>query len=92
MDEINKQATEIRGNAIDIIQKNNPNADPSDTNFIFLTFVLKFLPVGLVGLVLAAILAASMSSTSAELNALASTTIVDGYKRIFHKKERKWLW
>ena len=43
---------------------------------------MKFLPVGLIGLVLAAILSASMSSTSAELNALASTSVIDIYKRM----------
>lgn len=85
LNQIQKKATEIRGEAVKLIQQNNPDANPSDTNFIFLTFVLNFLPVGLVGLVLAAILAASMSSTAAELNALASTTIVDGYKRLFKK-------
>ena len=47
--------------------------------------ISNFLPVGLVGLVLAAILSASMSSTSAELNALASTTVIDIYKRMIKK-------
>ena len=57
-------------------------ADPSDTNYVFLTFVLQYLPAGLVGLVLAAIFAASMSASSAELNALASATVVDVYRRL----------
>jgi Na+/proline symporter len=47
---------------------------------------LAFLPAGLIGLVLAAILSASMSSTSAELNALASTTVMDIYKRMIYDK------
>ena len=58
-----------------------------DTNYIFLNFVVNFLPVGLIGLVLAAILSASMSSTSAELNALASTTVIDIYKRVVARGE-----
>jgi solute:Na+ symporter, SSS family len=72
----------IRKQAVELIRKNNPAADTNDTNYIFLTFVVNVLPAGLIGLILAAIFSASMSSTSAELNALASTTIVDIYKRI----------
>jgi SSS family solute:Na+ symporter len=81
----NKKADKIRKKAIGLIQENNPASDGNDTNFIFLSFVLGFLPTGLVGLVLAAILSASMSSTSAELNALASTSVMDIYKRMIKK-------
>ena len=81
----NKKADESRGKAIDLIKENNPASDGNDTNFIFLSFVLGFLPTGLIGLVLAAILSASMSSTSAELNALASTSVMDIYKRMIKK-------
>jgi len=77
---------EIRDSAISLMQQNDPDMDPNDTNYIFLTFVTTFLPVGLVGLVIAAIFAASMSSTSAELNSLASTTVVDIYRRMIYKK------
>jgi len=73
---------QIRTDAKEIIKKANPSSDGNDTNYIFLSFVIGFLPVGLIGLVLAAILSASMSSTSAELNALASTTVIDIYKRM----------
>lgn len=72
-----------RREAIAVIQRHDPKADPSDVNFVFLTFVVTFLPAGLVGLVLAAVFAASMSSTAAELNALASTTVVDVVRRLF---------
>jgi Na+/proline symporter len=82
---INDQAKEIRKEGITLIEQANPSSDTNDTNYIFLNFVISFLPVGLIGLVLAAILSASMSSTSAELNALASTTVIDLYKRIFKK-------
>ncbi|MCP4724240.1 MAG: sodium:solute symporter [bacterium] len=87
------EAADIRDEAVGLIQRANPEADTDDTNYIFLNFVVSFLPVGLVGLILAAILSASMSSTSAELNALASTTIIDIYKRIFRKgaSERHYL-
>lgn len=76
----------IRSQAVELLQRNDPEMDPSDTNYIFLTFVTRYLPVGVVGLVIAAIVAASMSSTSGELNALASTTIVDIYRRLFRKE------
>ena len=78
--------SKIRDEATALIKKANPNADTNDINYIFLSFVINFLPVGLVGLILAAILSASMSSSSAELNALASVTVVDIYKRVFKKK------
>lgn len=72
----------VRQEAIQLIKKRNPLAETNDTNYIFLSFVTHFLPVGLVGLIMAAILSASMSSSSAELNALASVTVIDIYKRL----------
>ncbi|HMW33437.1 MAG TPA: sodium:solute symporter [bacterium] len=81
--EINKQMAAVKEKAKDLIKAHDPSANTNDTNYIFLTFVLDYLPVGLVGLIIAAIFAASMSSTSAELNALASTTVVDIYRRMF---------
>jgi Na+/proline symporter len=56
--------------AVDLLRKNDPKADGNDTNYVFLTFVLRFLPAGVVGLVMAAIFCASMSSTASGLNAL----------------------
>ena len=56
----------------------------SDTNYIFLTFVMRYLPVGVVGLVLAVIFTASMSSSSGEINSLATVTVIDIYKRHFN--------
>jgi Na+/proline symporter len=72
----------VRQEAIRLIKKRNPLAETNDTNYIFLSFVTHFLPAGIVGLILAAILSASMSSSSAELNALASVTVIDIYKRL----------
>jgi Na+/proline symporter len=88
-----EKADFIKNNAIEIIKKVNPDADTNDTNYIFLSFIINFLPVGIIGLLIAAILSASMSSTSAELNALASTSIIDFYKRLFKKNasERHYL-
>ena len=64
------------------LNDDEPGAQTNDTNYVFLEFVLKFLPAGLVGLVLAALFAASMNSTSAELSALTSTTVVDVLRRL----------
>jgi len=80
-----KKADELKSRAVEIIKKSDPKADANDTNYIFLTFIINFLPIGFVGLLIAAILSASMSSTSAELNALASTTVIDFYKRLIKK-------
>lgn len=66
------------------------NVDPAlgtkDSDYVFLTFILNYLPHGLIGLLIAVIFSAAMSSTSGELNALASTTTVDFYKNL-KKKE-----
>ena len=65
------------------MKKNSATSATSDVNYIFLSYVLEYLPVGVVGLLIALVFAASMSSTSSELNALASTTLIDIYKRNF---------
>ena len=66
----------------------------NDTNFIFLTFVTRYLPAGLVGLVMAAIFAAAMSTISAEVNSLATVTVIDIYKRHFAQEasDGHYLW
>ena len=77
------QEQELRREAVSLIAMSDPGADTNDINYIFLSFVINYLPVGLVGLILAAILSASMSSTAAELNALASVSVIDIYRRVF---------
>jgi hypothetical protein len=58
----------------------------SDTNYIFLSFVTKYLPAGIVGLVIAVIFAATMSASSGEINSLATVTVVDIYRRTFGRR------
>lgn len=70
---------QIRKSYITILEKNVPNFQPKDTDYVFITFVLNFLPKGLVGLLLAVIISAAMSSTAGEVSALATTTYVDYY-------------
>ncbi len=69
----------LREEAQAIIKK--VKQEPNDKDYVFIHFILNYLPVGLVGLLLAVILSAAMSSTASELNALASTTTMDIYKR-----------
>lgn len=76
-----QEINELRDQGMQLMKDNDPLADTNDINYIFLDFVTKHLPVGLVGLLIAVIFSASMSSTSSELNALASTSIIDIYKR-----------
>lgn len=85
--EADKKSSSIRKEVTALMTKNNPKADVNDTNFIFLTFVTEQLPIGIIGLLIAIIFLAAMGSTASGLNSLASTTIVDFYKRIFKKEE-----
>lgn len=80
-----KDLSVLKKQATDLMKLNDPKAETNDTNYIFLRYVIDYLPHGLIGLLIAVIFAASMQSKSAELNALASCTIVDIYKRSFKK-------
>ncbi|MBB77541.1 MAG: sodium:solute symporter [Crocinitomicaceae bacterium] len=65
----------------------DPDFEQKDSDYIFLTFILGFLPSGLIGMLLAVIFSAAMSSTAGELNALAATTTVDYYKKFWSKDD-----
>jgi len=83
---LTNEATEIRNEVKGLIKKVDSSSETDDTDYVFITFVMDFLPTGIIGLLLAVIFSAAMSSTSGELNALASTTTVDFYKRVFKKE------
>ena len=83
---VDKKGLDIRHDITELMKKNDPSADTNDTNYIFLIFVTQHLPVGVIGLLIAIIFLASMGSTASGLNSLASTTVVDFYKR-FSKTE-----
>ncbi len=72
----------IRDSAKELVVTAFPSKINKDSDYVFITYILNFLPVGLIGLLLAVILSAAMSSTAGELNALGSTTSIDFYKRI----------
>lgn len=78
---------ELRNTYKNKLEKIDPNYERKDSDYIFLTFVLNFLPAGLIGLLLAVIFSAAMSSTAGELNALASTTTIDYYKKFWSKED-----
>jgi len=82
---INEDRT-IRNSVKEIIHKQNPEATVEDNDYVFITFVTRYLPVGLIGLLLAVIFSAAMSSTSSELNALATASVIDFYQRMMNKK------
>ncbi len=82
-----EQETTLRNHVKSNIAKAVPNAKTRDTDYIFLNFVLSHLPHGIVGLLLAVMFSAAMSSMAGELNALASTTSVDIYKRSIKPNE-----
>jgi Na+/proline symporter len=75
-----QRADGARAGAVELIKEFDPK--PNDTNYVFLSFVTNYMPAGLVGLVLAAVFFASMSSTASEWSALAGTTVVDILRRL----------
>ena len=84
--ELEQEETGIRNRVKANIAKVIPNAKTQDRDYIFLNFVLSNLPNGIIGLLLAVMFSAAMSSMAGELNALASTTSVDIYQRSFKKE------
>lgn len=81
VNELQAESDTLRKKAIALVGEAIPGAETKDTDYIFMNFVMKTMPVGIVGLLFAVIFSAAMSSTSSELNALGSTTTIDFYKR-----------
>ncbi|HEX7174820.1 MAG TPA: sodium:solute symporter [Pyrinomonadaceae bacterium] len=77
------RAGEVRAAAVEILKEQNPK--PNDTNYVFLSFVIHYMPAGVVGLVFAVVFFASMTSTASEWSALASTTVVDIQRRLVRR-------
>ncbi|MDA1305959.1 MAG: sodium:solute symporter [Acidobacteria bacterium] len=76
---------DVRSRARALVIDATPDKSYNDTNYVFPTFVTQHLPVGLVGLIIAAIFAAAMSSVSSELNSLATASVIDVYRRHLNK-------
>ena len=84
---LSNKEKDLRDRAKEIIYKADSNSETNDKDYVFFHFILHYLPRGLIGLLLAVIISAAMSSTASGLNALASTTAIDIYKR--NLKEEK---
>jgi Na+/proline symporter len=80
-----KEIDDARTRTSKLVESTGGEKGFNDTNYIFLSFVTRYLPAGIVGLVIAVIFAAAMSSSSGEINSLATVTVVDLYKRYFRR-------
>lgn len=78
---LSSRENDLREEARVLITKADPKATTNDKDYVFIHFILNYLPQGLIGLLLAVIFSAAMSSTASGINALASTTAIDIYKR-----------
>lgn len=78
---LSSKEKDLRDHAKEIILKADDNSETNDKDYVFFHFIMNYLPKGLIGLLLAVIISAAMSSTASGLNALASTTAIDIYKR-----------
>lgn len=83
----NEKERNLRASGKELILKADESVETNDKDYVFIHFILNTLPTGLVGLLLAVIFSAAMSSTASELNSLASTTVVDLYRR--NQKNKK---
>ncbi|MFN3418626.1 MAG: sodium:solute symporter [Pyrinomonadaceae bacterium] len=81
--EADARFNDARKNAVEFVKNSTSNSSFNDVNYVFPSFVVSNMPLGIVGLIIAAIFAAAMSSISAELNALATATTIDFYRRHF---------
>src|SRR6185503_5091946 len=80
-----KELDRVRSSAAKLVESTGGEKGFNDTNYIFLSFVTRYLPSGIVGLVIAVIFAATMSASSGEINSLATVTVIDIYQRHFKR-------
>ena len=78
---------QYRASYMDLLDENLRGFQPKDTDYVFITFILENLPKGLIGLLLAVIISAAMSSTAGEVSALATTTYVDYFQVFYGHKD-----
>lgn len=76
-----REVNAIRARAVDLVKAESGDGQYNDVNYVFPTFITTHMPVGLVGLMIAAIFAAAMSTAAGELSSLASVTVIDFYRR-----------
>jgi len=79
-----ERVKQVRAQAVELVREVSGDRTYNDVNYVFPTFVMTHLPVGLIGLLMAAIFAAAMSTISAELASLSTATVIDFYRRFGH--------
>lgn len=82
IEDLDKDAKDLHKKAAAIIKKTDSKADVKDSDYIFISFITSYLPIGLIGLLVSVMISASMGSAASAFNALASTTVIDIYKRL----------
>jgi solute:Na+ symporter, SSS family len=87
--ELQAEEIQLRDQAKVMIGKVDSTIETNDKDYIFMNFVMDYMPVGMIGLLFSVMFCAAMSSTSSELNALATTTTIDLYKRSIKPKENE---
>ena len=91
--QLENQAQINRAEAKKIMEDNQPQIESNDKDYVFIYFILNYLPQGLIGLLLAVVLSAAMSSSASEINALSATTVVDLYQRFSNGHDEKhYVW
>lgn len=85
--DLQKASLQIQNQVDSLILKVDETAVIEDTDYVFLSFIMRYMPIGLIGLLLAIIFSAAWSSTASELSALATTTVVDIYRRSVVKEQ-----
>ena len=88
LQQLDAQARDLRDQTKKILEQAGASPKSKDSDYVFITFVLNHLPHGIVGLLVAVILCATMSATAATLNALGSTTAIDFYRPLLRPNER----
>lgn len=81
--QLSEEEQKLKQSAKALVHQADPSLATQDYDYVFITFILTYFPEGLVGLLLAVILSAAMSSTASELNALSTTATVDLYRRLW---------
>jgi solute:Na+ symporter, SSS family len=75
------EVREIRREALALVRKTTGDTSYNDVNYVFPTFIMTYMPIGMIGLLIAAIFAAAMSTIAGELSALSTATVIDFYRR-----------
>ena len=89
-----QEINDVRASGAKLYEQDSGEKGFNDTNYIFLSFVTHYLPAGVVGLLIAVIFAAAMSSSSGEVNSLATVTVIDVYRQHIRPNatDRHYLW